>query len=50
MRAHFKLLTAVLVDMRGMQDRVDVLSVGRGIGPDTIAPVFFAVSTIFTAL
>jgi hypothetical protein len=25
-------------------------SVGRGIGPDTIAPVFFAVSTIFTAL
>ena len=49
MGAGLKLLTAVLVLMNSAQDGDDFLVGRQGIGPDTRAPVRFAVSTIFAA-
>ena len=47
--AALELLTAVLILVNGAKDRDDLL-VGRGMGPETVAPVRLAVSTIFSAL
>ena len=45
-----ELLTAVLVDMGRTQDGDHLFLGGRGMGPDTLAPLRLAVSTIFAAL
>ena len=45
-----KLLTAILVLVDSAQDGDDLFLGGRGMGPETPAPVRFAVSTIFSAL
>ena len=48
--AALKLLAAVLIFVGSPQDGDDLLLGGRGMGPDTVAPVRLAVSTIFSAL
>ena len=45
-----KLLTAILVLVDSAQDGDDLFLGGQGDGPETLAPVRFAVSTIFSAL
>ena len=50
MGAALELLTGVLVLVYGAQDGNDLLLSGQGHGPDTVAPVRLAVSTIFSAL
>jgi hypothetical protein len=48
--AALKLFAAVLILVDGTQDGDDLFFVGRGMGPETDAPVRLAVSTIFSAL
>ena len=48
--AALELLTGVLILMNSAQDGDDLLLGGRGMGPETVAPVRLAVSTIFSAL
>ena len=48
--AALKLLAAVLILVGSPQDGDDLLLGGQRDGPDTVAPVRLAVSTIFSAL
>ena len=48
--AALKLLAAVLILVGSPQDGDDLLLGGQRVGPDTVAPVRLAVSTIFSAL
>ena len=47
--AHLKLLAAVLIFVDGTQNGDDLLLCRQRHGPETLAPVRFAVSTIFSA-
>ena len=49
MSAALELLTAVLILVGSAQNGNDLAIGGQGDGPDTRAPVRFAVSTIFSA-
>lgn len=49
MSAALELLAAILVLVGSAQNGDDLTIGGQGMGPDTRAPVCFAVSTIFSA-
>ncbi len=43
---HFEVLARLLVDVRGTEDAERWMRVGRGMGPETLAPVRFAFTTM----